>query len=216
MRSRGVPPSEVLAPLVQAAHEPILITTGNAGFLVNLLWPLGLANYMAGTFASPLNSESGANFASTGGWSLGAADNGAEYFNAFPIIKLTRLQELLVLKVAKSTYRPCCDNSTFFQDCNHGSALLAALQLGASQGLNEEDLYRDALAFNSFWFPDIYIKTALYMKLFKSTDWRDVDPAEIMGFEFSALSSWQRNVGSKVEPVDELIPPIEGGANCGA
>jgi hypothetical protein len=173
MRSRGVPPSEVLAPLVQAAHEPILITTGNAGFLVNLLWPLGLANYMAGNFASPLNSESGANFASTGGWSLGAADNGAEYFNAFPIIKLT-------------------------------------------QGLNEEDLYRDALAFNSFWFPDIYIKTALYMKLFKSTDWRDVDPAEIMGFEFSALSSWQRNVGRKVEPVDELIPPIEGGANCGA
>ncbi len=36
---------------------------------------------------------------------------------------------------------------------NHGSALRGLLQLGASQGLSEEELYREALAFNSFWFP---------------------------------------------------------------
>ena len=41
----------------------------------------------------------------------------------------------MVISIAKNAYRSCCDNSTFFQDCNHGWALLGLLQLGAGQGL---------------------------------------------------------------------------------
>jgi hypothetical protein len=55
------------------------------------------------------------------------------------------------------------------------------LQLGASQGLQEDQLYREALTFNSFWFPDCYIRTALYFKVVLKTEWRDADPKTVMG-----------------------------------
>ena len=215
-RQRGAPPPVVSAALSGSADEPMLLTVETAAALVNLLWPLGLSNYMAGNEMSPINGDSLDNFASTGGWTLGRAESGGDYFNAFPIVSLTPTQELLVLAVAKSTYRPCCDNSTFFQDCNHGSALLGLLQLGASQGLNEADLYREALAFNSFWFPDTYIKTAIFFQVFEQTAWDEVDAQEVMGFEYSALSSWRRNVEAPLAKRPGLIPPPEGGANCGA
>lgn len=215
-RERGAPPADLSTVLSEPSEQPLLLTRANAGYLVNLLWPVGLSTYMAGNFASPLNGDSLPNFASTGGWTLGGADNGAAYFNAFPIVGLSAAQELLVIRIAESTYRPCCDNSTFFQDCNHGSALLGLLQLGASQGLDESELYREALAFNSFWFPDNYVRTALYFRVFKRLDWRDVNPVEIMGSQFSTLSSWRRNVETPLTSVSGLIPPPQGGADCGA
>lgn len=215
-QQRGAPPADLATVLSEVADEPIVLTEVTAGHLVNLLWPLGLSNYMVANETSPINGDSLGNFASTAGWTLGEAENGADYFNAFPIVPLTPEREYLVLNVANSTYRPCCDNPTFFQDCNHGSALLGLLQLGASQGLGEADLYREALAFNSFWFPDTYIKTALYFKVFKQVDWQDVDPKVVMGFDYSALSSWRRNVEEPLASRSGLIPPPEGGANCGA
>ena len=215
-RQRGAPPEELSTVLSEPSHQPLRLTTENAGDLVNLLWPLGLSNYMAGNFSSPLNGESLYNLASTGGWTLGAAENGGEYFSAFPIVPLNTAQEHLVIQIAKATYRPCCDNSTFFQDCNHGSALLGLLQLGASQGLDEAELYREALAFNSFWFPDNYILTALYLKVFEGLEWQDADPVEILGFRFSALSSWRKNVEAPLSTISGLVPPPQGGANCGA
>src|SRR3546814_21071392 len=79
-------------------------------------WPLGLANYMSANESSPMNGDSLYNFASTGGWTLGKEQNGGAYFNKFRIVELTPEQVALVTQVAKSTYRPCCHNSTFFQD----------------------------------------------------------------------------------------------------
>ena len=214
-RQRGAPPEHLATVLSEAAEAPIVLTEATAGYLVNLLWPLGLSKYMAGNQMSPINGDSLYNLASTGGWTLGGAANGGEFFNTFPIVPLTPEQEYWVINIAKSTYRPCCDNSTFFQDCNHGSALLGLLQLGASQGLSEAELYREALAFNSFWFPDTYIKTALYFEVFKQVEWQDVDAKVVMGFEYSALSSWRRNVEEPLAKKPGLIPPPEGGANCG-
>jgi hypothetical protein len=49
--------------------------------------------------------------------------------------------------------------------CNHGSTLLGALELAASQGYNEYELYKLALQLNSFWFPQNYIETAIYFKV---------------------------------------------------
>src|SRR3546814_2132150 len=76
---------------------------------------------MSANESSPMNGDSLYNFASTGGWTLGKEQNGGAYFNKFRIVELTPEQVALVTQVAKSTYRPCCNNSTFFQDCNHGS-----------------------------------------------------------------------------------------------
>ncbi|HVB78739.1 MAG TPA: hypothetical protein VNE82_02180 [Candidatus Binataceae bacterium] len=210
---RGGLPRELERILVAPSANPILLTRGNAGAYVNLLWPLGLSNHMSTNDQSPLNGKSLSAFASTGGWNLGRAQNGGEYFNRFGIVALRPEQEALVTRIARNTYRPCCNNSTFFQDCNHGSALLGVLELGASQGLPESELYREALAFNSFWFPRNYVETALYFRVVKKADWHDLDPKEILGFEYSAAGPWAENVHAKLARMPDVLPQA-GSAAC--
>ena len=214
-KERGGFPTELEDVITSPSNKPILVTQANANYYVNFLWPVGLSNYMSSNKESPVSGESLFNFASTGGWTLGKEENGGAYFNKFKIVELTPFQEELATKVAKNTYRPCCNNSTFFQDCNHGSALLGLLELGASQGLTEEELYREALAFNSFWFPQNYIQTAVYFKAVKNIDWENVDPKLVMGQDFSSSSGWRKNVGEKLANLG-LVPKAKaGGAGCG-
>jgi hypothetical protein len=201
--------------LSDPSDEPIRLTRENVAVYVNLLWPIGLANRLIGNFSSPLSGQSVGEFASTAGWTLGARDDGAEYFDRFPIVDMTPSEEALAIRVAKTTFRPCCDNSSFFQDCNHGSALYGLMQLGASQGLQELELYREALAFNSFAFEPYYVRTALFFAVERSVVWRDVDPKEIMGMEYSSGSRWRENVGAWVEGNSDLIPQSEDNAKCG-
>lgn len=212
----GPHPGEFAEVLSEPSPNEILLTSYNANYYVNLLWPVGLATHMAANADSPLNGDSLYNLASTGGWTLGHEENGGAYFDKFPIVDLTDEQAARVVAIAESTYRPCCNNSTFFQDCNHGSALLGVLQLGASQGLNDDELYREALAFNSFWFPDYYVRTALFFKVVEKTEWPDVDPRVVLGFDYSAGGPWQENVAARLETMPGLIPPEPGGgAGCG-
>lgn len=214
-KEKGGLPEELNDVLIKASNKPILLTRENANYYVNLLWALGLSNYMSTNTKSPILGKDLFNFASTGGWNLGKEENGGAYFNKFKIVQLTKEQEALVTKIAQNTYRPCCDNSTFFQDCNHGSALLGVVQLGASQGLSEEKLYKEALAFNSFWFPNNYIQTALYFKVIKNIDWEDVNPKEVMGYNYSAVSQWSKSVAQEIAKIPNLIPKQEGGGSCG-
>lgn len=211
----GPLPGELSSVLRKPSNDPIRLTRENANHYVNLLWAAGLSNRLDANKESPLVGPDLPGFASTGGWDLGKAPEGSVYFNKFPIVALNPKAEALAVHVAKATYRPCCNNSTFFQDCNHGSALFAVLQLGASQGLTEHQLYREALAFNSFWFPDYYIRTALYFKVVRKIDWRDVDAKTVMGPDFSAGGPWQQNVLAALETFPDLIPPPAEGANCG-
>ncbi|MEK7578440.1 MAG: hypothetical protein AAB456_01855 [Patescibacteria group bacterium] len=212
-QERGGLPAELKDVLDIPSRNPILLTRTNASYYVNLLWPVGLANYMPSNKNSPVNGKSLFNFASTGGWNLGKEENGGAYFNKFKIVELTLEQEALATKIAQNTYRPCCDNSTFFQDCNHGSALLGLFQLGAAQGLTEDELYREALAFNSFWFPSNYIQTALYFKAVKNVDWENIDPKLVMDKAYSSASG----AGLVAQKVKELglVPQQKGGAGCG-
>jgi hypothetical protein len=223
-------PDDLSHVLDAPSDRPIRLTRENAGVYVNLLWAVGLANRMVGNFSSPLFGQSLPTFASTAGWTLGDRDEGGDYFNKFPIVDLTGAQESLAVRVAKATFRPCCDNSTFFQDCNHGSALYGLLQLGVSQGLREADLYSEALAFNSFWFEPNYVRTALYFAVARGVAWPDVDPKEVMGTKYSSLSQWGETVQAwvgrnpdlipppqgGVEPKLDLTPQSQGGAKCGA
>jgi hypothetical protein len=195
---RGAIPTELKDAFSKPSHKPILLTRTNAGVYVNLLWSLGLANRMLANDASPLNGPSRFNFASTGGWNLGKAPNGGVYFNQFAIVELSPQQEARVVKIARNTYRPCCNNSTFFQDCNHGSALLGLLALGAAQGLSEDELHREALAFNAFWFPDSYVQAALYFKAVKNLEWGEVDARVLMSAEFSSSSGWRATVAGEL------------------
>ena len=205
-------PEELKIILDKTSRQPILLTAKNARLYVNLLWPLGLANRMAANSTSPLNGPSRFNYASTGGWTLGREANGGAYFNAFPIVELTAQQEALVTRVAQNSFRPCCNNSTFHQDCNHGSALLGLLALGAFQGLNEEELLREALAFNAFWYPEHYTHIALYFKVAKNIDWRKVDARTVLGANFSSASGMQANVAKELQARGLL--PGQNGTDC--
>ncbi len=213
---RGGFPSELKTILTKADNHPILLTQGNAGHYLNLLWALGLSNHMDVNQESPVNGKDLFNFAATGGWNLGKAENGGTYFNTLAIVPLTADQENLVKRIAENTYRPCCNNSTFFQDCNHGSALLGLLELGAAQGLTEDELYSEALHFNSFWFSQTYIEMAIYFKEVKNIDWENVDPKVALGKDYSSGSGWFNNIHKKLTDLNLLPKTAGSGSGCGA
>jgi len=205
---------EYLQKLINGYYEPIVIDQETANYLLNIFWPLGLSNKTEFNKNIPFSEKDLPYLASTGGWWLGKKENGAEYFNKCEIIKLTPEQEEIVYQVAQNTFRPCCDNSTFAQDCNHGSALLGALELAASQGYSKDELYKLALQLNSFWFPQNYIKIALYKKLVESKDWQNVDPKEIMSAKYSSISGYLQNVEQKLAKLNLPQFQIRGGG-CG-
>ena len=142
---------ELLAYLTEPQNKGITITRDNAYFWVNTLWALGLTQKSdvldKGVMGVEYKDKLG-NFASTGGWTLGAAD-AVSLYSSSAIVLLTEEQQALVAKVSSGIYRPCCGNPTSFPDCNHGMAILGLLELMASQGSSEEGMYRAALAFNA-------------------------------------------------------------------
>lgn len=211
----GIPPEEMKL-LTSTSTTPLVVNADNATWLVNLLWPLGLANHLEVNNQSPIAGKDVGNYASTGGWSLGRAASGGGYFNKYPLVPLTPTQEKRVQQIAQSTYRPCCDNSSFFQDCNHGSAAMGMIELGVSEGLSDEDIYQTLLAFNSFWFPHNYVETALYFNITKNMDWKGIDPQLVLSKQYSSLSNWTKNVDGPVQKIPGLIPQTGGGGSCGA
>ena len=194
--------------LAGPSEEPIVFTRERAPYLVNLLWPIGLSNRVAFNRQSPINTDNPSGFASTGGWTLGREPNGAAYFNKVDVLLLSERQAFLALAIATNTYRPCCDNSTFFQDCNHGSALLGLIELAVSQGKTAGEVYRIALAANSYWFPEQYARTAQYFSRLENRSWRRVSAPLVLGVSFSTLSGWKQHVDAPLWNA-KLVPPLD-------
>lgn len=134
-------------------NKNLKINKKNAGFWLNVLWPLGLGNKNDVLESGPMSQYGDmGRFASTGGWIL-AKGNAMDHYSRHRFIVLTEEQQKLVERVSKNVYRPCCRNSTYFPDCNHGMAMLGLLELMASQGVPEEEMYKVAEKVNSYWFP---------------------------------------------------------------
>jgi len=187
----------------------LTITSKNSGLILNLLWALGLANKNEILEKGPMqNYGDASSFASTGGWTLSKGDSMGHY-SRHNFIILTKEQQGLVERVAKNIYRPCCDNSTYFPDCNHGMAMLGFLELMVSQGVGESDMYRAALILNSYWFPDNYSTIAKYFKQ-KGVDWSKVDTKRVLSEEFSSISGYESIVAKITEPKEN-----KGGGGCG-
>lgn len=188
----------------------LVINRENAGFILNLLWGFGLGNknevLEKGPMVDPQYGGAG-RFASTGGWTI-ARGNPMNHYSHHQFIKLTAEQQKSVENVSKNIYRPCCGNSTYFPDCNHGMAMLGLLELMASQNASEADMYKTALAVNSYWFPDTYMTIAKYFKG-KGVEWSAVDSKQALGNDFSSASGIQR-VTSEVSPEES-----SGGGSCG-
>ncbi|OGZ03881.1 MAG: hypothetical protein A2648_00540 [Candidatus Lloydbacteria bacterium RIFCSPHIGHO2_01_FULL_41_20] len=190
----------------------IRITKENVGYLLNLFWALGLANknpiLESGEMTNP--AYGGAqNFASTGGWTM-AEGTAMDHYSMHKFFNLTPEQQALVEKVSGGIYRPCCGNSTHFPDCNHGMAMLGLLELMASQGVSEQDMWETALVVNSYWFPDTYVTIASYMKM-KGIEWKDVNPREILGRNYSSGEGYPK-IAAKVIKLQQQ----SGGSECEA
>jgi len=211
-RERGRMSAEYRTLLTGSSDKKLVMTQDNAGYLLNLLWALGLANKnpILEDGAEMMNPAYGGagNFASTGGWTIAKGD-AMEHYNMHALIALTAEQQKLVDKVSRGIFRPCCGNSTHFPDCNHGMAMLGLLELMASQGVSEDEMYKAALAVNSYWFPDTYLTIAMYMQN-KNVAWEDVSPKEMLGADYSSGAGFQ-NISSQVN-----VPSSQGGGGgCG-
>ncbi len=190
--------------------ERLRITRENAPYLLNLLWAFGLVNRNPiledeTEMMNPAYGGAGG-FASTGGWTLARGD-AMEHYSMHSLITLTPERQALVEKVSKNIYRPCCGNSTHFPDCNHGMAMLGLIELLASQGVGEDEMYKTALAANSYWFPDTYQTIAAYMQQ-KGIAWENVSPKEVLGMDYSSASGFARIAA-------EVAPQGGSGASCG-
>ncbi|KKQ23455.1 MAG: hypothetical protein US40_C0015G0013 [Candidatus Roizmanbacteria bacterium GW2011_GWC2_37_13] len=207
---------EQLEILTKGSNKKVKIDRDNSYFLLNFFWAAGLANksktLLEGDIVKYSEGQVG-NFASTGGWSLSKSDP-MDYFAKSDLIPMTKEQEVLVQKVASNIYRPCCNNSTAFPDCNHGMALLSVLQLMAANGATEDDMYEAGKYFNGFWFPGNYYDLALYFKNVEGKDFEDVPAKKVLSGEFSSASGWQKAKQVLVNKGIVEKPPAQGGG-CG-
>ena len=204
-------PTEYRKLLEQGGSGKLMMTRENAPYLLNLLWALGLANKNAiledKTEMMNPNYGGAGNFASTGGWTLAKGD-AMTHYNMHVLVTLSAEQQKLVDRVSRNIYRPCCGNSAHFPDCNHGMAMLGLLELMASQGASEEEMYKAALAVNSYWFPDTYLTIATYMQENKGVAWEDVAPKEVLGSAYSSSAGFQ-------EILSQASAPSTGGGGSG-
>jgi hypothetical protein len=203
--------------LAGPSEEPIVLTRERAPYLVNLLWPIGLSNRAVFNRQSPINTDHLSGFASNGGWTLGPAPNGSAYFDSINAVPLTDSQAFLALAVVTNTFRPCCDNSTFFQDCNHGSALLGLIELAVSQGQTAAAVYRIALAANSYWFPEQYARTAQHFSRFENRRWDRVSSPLVLSAAYSSVTGWKQHVDAPLwqARLSPLVNPTAQAEACG-
>ncbi|MBI2329952.1 hypothetical protein HYU94_01015 [Candidatus Daviesbacteria bacterium] len=202
--------------LTRGKDIKIKITQDNSYFLLNFFWAFGLGNktkiLTEGDMVKYGQGQVG-NFASTGGWTLakGVATN---YYSKRALVPLTAEQEDLVNKVASNIYRPCCGNSTAFPDCNHGMALLGILELMASNGATEDEMYNGAKYINAFWFPNNYYDAAIYFKNKEGKDYKDVDARTLLGKDISSAQGMQTVKRWLIEQ-GLVAPPPKSGGGCG-
>jgi rhodanese-related sulfurtransferase len=194
--------------------DNIRITKANSQFIVDMLWAIGLAQksfiYTDGPMGKEYKAQVG-NFSSTGGWTL-ARGNATDYLNHYNFIPLTDAQQQKVASIAKNVYRPCCGNSTWFPDCNHGMAALAAIEMMVAAQVDEKTIYRNVLALNSYWFPQSYLTTATYFAR-QGTPWAKVDAKTVLGETYSS-SQGSGKIANIVGPLP--YQAAKSRSSCGA
>ncbi len=200
-RQRGVFSPEYKNLLLGSNNGKLTITKSNSGYLLNLFWALGLANENPILNTSEMTSSAHGgpqNLAAVGGWTI-ARGNAMNYYGRYKFLKLSTTQQARVDTVSRGIYRPCCGNSAHFPGCNHGMGMLGFLELMASQGVSEQNMWKAALTVNSYWFPSTYMTIATYMNN-NGVDWSKVSPQEVLGRDYSSASGYARIAAQTVTP----------------
>lgn len=200
--------------ILSGRDEKITINFQNSRFVVNMLWAGGLAQrsrvYEEGPMGKDYKTDVG-NFASTGGWTLARGD-AVDYLGKYELISLTEEDQERVSGIAKNVYRPCCGNNTWFPDCNHGMAALFAIELMVSEGFSDEEIYKNLVKLNSYWFPTTYMQIATLFAR-QELNWDSVDAKLVLGEAYSSARG-AAEVAKKVGPLPYESQGV--GGSCGA
>lgn len=178
---------------------------------LNLLWAFGLANKNLVLARGPIADVrygGPTNMASVGGWTV-TTGSVMDHYDKHSLVTLTADQQNLVEKMARDIYRPCCNNSTYFPDCNHGMAMLGLLEYLAASGATEDQMWNAAITANMNWFPDQYETIAQYLKI-KGIDIKTVTPQMLLGAEYSSGSGFAKIVAQVPQSQQQ-----RGGSGCG-
>jgi hypothetical protein len=207
---------EQQALLTVGSDATLTIDGSNAYFLLNLFWALGLTNRNPILTEGAMVQRSGGqieSFASTGGWTL-ATQPIADLYASTPLITLAAHAQARLESVAAGVYRPCCDNSTAFPDCNHGMAMLGLLELMAAQGASAAQMAEAAKAVNAFWFPQQMAEVATLLRATEGLAYADADPLLVTGANYSSASGFQ-GIHRWLVDTGRLGQPATGGNGCG-
>lgn len=209
--------NEQIQILTKGSNSKIKIDRLNSYFLLNFFWAVGLNNNSRILSEGDMSRYGGGNqedkFASTGGWSL-SKTVAMDYYSNSSLINLTKNQEDLVANVSSRIYRPCCDNSTAFPDCNHGMAMLGILELMAQNGATEKQMFEAAKYVNAFWFPGNYYDLATYFKNKDGESFKNIPGEKILSKEYSSLSGYQA-VKVWLAQKGFIKEPPKQGPSCG-
>lgn len=216
LERRGTPMSRVQREILQErAEEVITIDRDNSLFLLDLFWALGLTNRNPILTEGPLAFDRGAlvgRYASTAGWTLGARPSG-ELFASTSVVSLTPEEQKRLTRVAQAVYRPCCDNPTYFPDCNHGMAMLGMLTVLAAGGADDGQMFAAAAAANSVWYPRQYREIGLYLEAVSGTAMAEADPRRLVGREVASGSGF-RAVHAALAAAALVGPPAAEGVSA--
>ena len=203
--------------LTLGLDKKIKIDRENSYFLLNFFWAVGLNNKSkildSGEMMKYGGLKEAGNFASTGGWSLAKGDT-MNFYSKTSLIPLTTEQEGLVEDVTSNIFRPCCNNSTAFPDCNHGMALLGVMQLMAANGATETEMYEAGKYFNAFWFPGNYYDLAIYFKNKENISFKDIDAKLLLSKDYSSATGSQ-NIKKWLSEQGLIEEPPKTGGGCG-
>ncbi len=193
-KQSGSPLTEAqLGILEQGSDDLIVFNAENAYFLLNFFWAFGLTNQNPILTEGPMAQgglDQAGRFASTGGWTLGTMP-AMQLYASKPMVTLSPAQQKLLEAVALNVYRPCCNNPTYFPDCNHGMAMLGMLELMASQGATIDEMFAAAKYANAFWYPAQSLELAQYFNVTVGTEFADLEGRLLLSRNFSSASGFQ-------------------------
>ena len=198
--------------LLEATNNgDIILNHSNSRLILNLLWAFGLSNKNDVLDKGEMRqdpSQTG-NMASTGGWVISKGEPMSHY-SMHNFVNLTADQQKMVEEMSQNIYRPCCNNSTHFPDCNHGMAMLGLLELMAANNVPQQEAYKVALSVNAIWFPQQYQEMAVYFKE-NGKDWNQIDAKEALSANYSSASGY-RQMRSQIKSLPQAP---KGGGGCG-
>tara|TARA_B100000745_G_C20148595_1_gene393827 strand:+ start:1838 stop:2875 length:1038 start_codon:yes stop_codon:yes gene_type:complete len=210
--SRGGVSDTIKTMLYDTNVGELTMTKENAQDMLNLFWAFGVANKNPVLSEGPMVDEKyggdPSRFAATGGWNLRTGDI-MDHYNNYAWVSLTPEQQSRVETVSQGIFRPCCNNSTYFPDCNHGMAMLGLLELLAANDVSEDDMYDIALGVNTYWFPGTYETIAAFTAE-KGVDFADIPAKELLGDGLSSASGFAAVKSSLAGPA----PTQQGGGGC--